>query len=112
MTNGEKFKTTKERTVAFLKFCAGKICKGPDANCILSDIVHKPATHRCEFAWLDLEYKEELKPCPFCGSESIAVELHGEYYVRCANCECQVAVVTPLFDSKNEAITAWNRRAK
>ena len=53
---------------------------------------------------------EELKPCPFCGSEA-------EYYsecemikVRCSNYDCWCALVT-WFDEPEEATEEWNKRA-
>ncbi len=59
------------------------------------------------------EKSEELEPCPFCDSEDINVGKFGaypytEYQVYCENCENGTA----KFDSEEEAIAAWNRRAK
>ncbi len=53
---------------------------------------------------------EKLKPCPFCGGKarvkcSIKEDLWG---VACYKCEC----CTKVFFSEEEAIEAWNRRAK
>ena len=66
---------------------------------------------------------EELKPCPFCGSAAILVEnknppLHrpsrnGAYHVACYNCDVMMGYDVDYggqFDSKEEAITAWNQR--
>lgn len=111
MTNGEKFKTAEARTIAFHKFCAGKICKGKEANCIFSDKIHDIVGHKCEFAWLDLEYKEELKPCPFCGCGVIELEIEshtGGIYAVCSGCGCRME------EQKNEkdAVWLWNRRSK
>ena len=108
MTNAERFKTPKERTIAFRKFCTNKICKGCDANCIFSDKIHDSFGFKCEFAWLDLEYKEELKPCPFCGCEKIStLVLHGdERKLRCTKCGAQ----TSVFIDKKDMIDSWNRR--
>jgi Lar family restriction alleviation protein len=61
----------------------------------------------CRFAWLDLEYKEELKPCPFCGGNAILYAA-GIPYVRCDNCGTQ----TTAYQTPDHAITAWNRRVK
>ena len=57
------------------------------------------------------EKSEELEPCPFCDSEDINVGKFGaypEYQVYCENCENGTA----KFDSEEEAIAAWNTRAK
>lgn len=45
MTNGEKFKTAKEREEAFKKFCNERNC----GTCPLYE------EEGCKFAWLDLE---------------------------------------------------------
>ena len=72
----------------------------------------------------------ELKPCPFCGSTYIRV---GDSYtidllsiqfkepiafVECMNCYAVAGLFKkhykyrPDYDAKNEAIKAWNTRAK
>ena len=51
----------------------------------------------------------ELKPCPFCGGEAHVVEtIHGKTlpWVRCKDCGME----TPMLDTEEEAIEAWNRR--
>ena len=52
----------------------------------------------------------ELKPCPFCGSKSITVEMDSMYgdKVRCENCGAGIDTKATRFPS---AITLWNRRA-
>ena len=70
--------------------------------------------------------KTNLKPCPFCGGKSdvyktvnhqISVDMKHYHHtietvfgfiVMCEICCCQTA----LYDTKKEAIKAWNRRAK
>lgn len=57
----------------------------------------------------------ELKPCPFCGGES---RLHEHppvcsitgYWVECSNGGCPVGPVSHAFDSRQDAIDAWNNR--
>lgn len=52
---------------------------------------------------------EELKPCPFCGEEDITIEnFFGHWAVTC---ECCGAYVACGYQTKKEAIEAWNRRA-
>lgn len=62
---------------------------------------------------------EELKPCPFCGSKARLVHtLDDEWYVECSQCDsegggfCSCLPSTWLYGTKQEAIEAWNRRAK
>lgn len=51
----------------------------------------------------------ELKSCPFCGGENIDFFSQGAiaWFVQCDDC----GATFPHFDSKAEAIEAWNRRA-
>lgn len=53
--------------------------------------------------------KTELKPCPFCGGENIVLTSHHEVivFVQCEDCYATF----PHFDSLEEAVSAWNRRA-
>ena len=56
----------------------------------------------------------ELKPCPFCGSDRVNVtenkfqHLFNSFGVKCFNCKTESY---QFFDSRKEAIEAWNRRA-
>ena len=50
---------------------------------------------------------KELKKCPFCGGEA---EIAGYkiFWVICKECTAE----TKSFDTREEAIEAWNRRVK
>lgn len=62
----------------------------------------------------------ELKPCPFCGYNA-DIEFIGhplKYYIECCYCECVLGLVIydcdinnyAIFNTKQEAIDAWNIR--
>jgi Lar family restriction alleviation protein len=104
MTNGEKFKTAEERQSNYNKFCKQYVKWHHCPLCY--------SARFCRFKWLDLEYKEELKPCPFCGTEARLISGTEDHYVVCRNNDCAAALVARSFSSEEEAIAAWNRRAK
>ena len=53
---------------------------------------------------------EKLKPCPFCGSDQLMVEVgyDGICHVECLDCWGR----TGSCDGKGKAISAWNSRAE
>ena len=52
--------------------------------------------------------KNELKPCPFCGS--CEIEILGANRAYCTHCaEC--GAVLPVSRTKKQAADAWNKRA-
>jgi len=56
---------------------------------------------------------EELKPCAYCGGEARLDEVqHGiEFWqIGCDSMTCDFAPYLADFDTKAEAITAWNTR--
>ena len=55
----------------------------------------------------------KLKPCPFCGAEGTLQNwaCGDHYYVECLNPECTGDPCTDDFDTEEEAIAAWNKRA-
>jgi Lar family restriction alleviation protein len=107
MTNGEKYKTAEERTDGFRKFCT------EFETCIGCSLYSRNHPRDCTFAWLDLEYKAELKPCPFCGKvPTLKTELNAcskprYYYVACS---CGATFTNA--DCEADAIAMWNRRVK
>lgn len=54
----------------------------------------------------------ELKPCPFCGSEAnmLGDYDYSNYHANCTNDECGCYWVA-CYETEQEAIEAWNRRA-
>lgn len=59
--------------------------------------------------WLNEEYKEPLKPCPFCGSKDVAVnKCVGAWIVQCGDC----LTVTRACYTEEQATETWNRRTK
>ncbi len=106
MINGEMFKSAEERGRAFNEYCNKQQCR----ECELRNFHGRKETN-CAFQWLDLEYEEELKPCPFCGNESVRVYKHvgmDDWYVSCAGC----GIRTEGNTSKDIVVAAWNRRVK
>ena len=53
----------------------------------------------------------KLKPCPFCGGEAEMSKWKCGYYVSCIESDCFVCPETGDFESREEAIEAWNKRA-
>ena len=56
----------------------------------------------------------ELKPCPFCGGEAVLDdEWIAQYSVFCENNACRYGRngTRRIYDTRDEAIAAWNRRA-
>lgn len=58
---------------------------------------------------------EELKPCPFCGDDAEIMIKDGShakaYDIKCMNDCCYLAYGAYwFFDTKEEAIQAWNKR--
>lgn len=71
---------------------------------------------------------EELKPCPFCGSEGDAIVTHEVwnrctdhrqgYCIECYDCGCSLGFMAyhdgtwdGYYRTEEEAIEAWNRRS-
>ena len=53
----------------------------------------------------------ELKPCPFCGEMPIIHgEESGDYYIECINVGCACLPTSCFYETKEQAIEAWNRR--
>jgi Lar family restriction alleviation protein len=108
MTNEEKYKTAEERKREFYAFCSTHICAFCKCN---MDVIDQPKEKtKCAFRWLTLEYEDELKPCPFCGSEASINSGTEDHYVVCRNDDCAAALIARSFSSAEEAIAAWNRR--
>ena len=68
----------------------------------------------------DTERKEvELKPCPFCGNKGVIGEIDNTFFATCCHCFCE-QYPHDILDSygstnrwtKEQAIEAWNTRAK
>ena len=105
MTNGEKYKDLKVRTDMFREFCRShEKCK----DCFLFKSVRQA---ECAYAWEELEYKEELLPCPFCGGDVMLNEEKSNDLTT-YKFECPICFSTTYFGetSKEKAIESWNRR--
>lgn len=49
---------------------------------------------------------ENLKSCPFCGSEAKCIEFYGLYHVICCNCH----IAGKDCPTRESAVSAWNAR--
>ena len=49
---------------------------------------------------------ENLKRCPFCGSEAKCIEFYGLYHVICCNCY----IAGKDCSTRESAVSAWNNR--
>lgn len=115
MTNEEKFKTPEERTKAFETFCEFQRHDNmPCSKCC--EIRNYKGEASCEYIWLALEAEEEKPlPCPFCGGSDIDIyetdfgraDDPYQFAVQCRSCKALVSN-----EGKDDAIAAWNRRAK
>lgn len=57
--------------------------------------------------------KGKLKPCPFCGRKAWIIDT-GNYYPRAFYrivCQSCCTMQGKLYDTQEESIEAWNRRA-
>jgi Lar family restriction alleviation protein len=66
----------------------------------------------------ETKMNDEMKPCPFCGSDDIAVvpaedspDYDADYPVVVACMDCSADGPDRDFKSAAEAIAVWNRRA-
>lgn len=73
------------------------------------------AEARIEELETNQETEPEPKPCPFCGKEPrIYGDKYGDKpqaYIACVNKDCPVTLETIFFQTRIEAIEAWNHRA-
>ena len=67
-----------------------------------------------------MDKDNELKPCPFCGSNvsTIMGDKHIWFYIMCTKCFCDFGKYYDIanemyegeFETEQEAIDAWNTR--
>lgn len=101
MTNCEKFKTAKEREIAF-----GEWCKTQQHDCPRGS-----KCLRCMFEWLDLEAEDNNPiqlPCPFCGCTDIVMQDVGGFELACLGCGFH----TPAYMDAEKLISEYQRVAR
>ena len=113
ITNAEKFKTAEERTLEF-----NKACKGKCSTCKIFEAKKHRHETNCPFVWLEMKADVEMPlPCPFCGSrahERCHIRDDGrphKYSIECGNPNCRISPDTYYYETRDEAIAAWNKRA-
>ncbi|EGQ7810304.1 hypothetical protein I6Y99_004345 [Vibrio parahaemolyticus] len=58
-----------------------------------------------------INYPRHIEPCPFCRQPGyLEVDCDETYYVACLNKACWVGPITKPFETKFEAVRAWNCR--
>lgn len=105
MKNFEKYKTAKERHVAFKRYCGGQDCK----ECKIREFRFGMY---CSFVWLELEAEEEkTKPmdCPFCGGKCVALGGFGgaKWLIGCVDNNC--LYTSSRATTEDDAISKHNR---
>jgi Lar family restriction alleviation protein len=51
--------------------------------------------------------KPKLKPCPFCGSDDVELDLDYRWRIVCRDCDSKGSG----YEENKKAVAAWNRRA-
>lgn len=57
------------------------------------------------------ELTTKLLPCPFCGSEPVAVAYKQRFLAECRNIQC-LRPMTDWYKDQNECAQIWNLRYK
>lgn len=61
----------------------------------------------------EIQEKEEILPCPFCGEIKIEIESYThKTAITCMNIDCLMEVCTDWCKTQKEAIEIWNNRAE
>lgn len=82
---------------------------------LLSSEIHKEAWSEIKkMAKIinNTQKKPEILGCPFCGSKpELKIMTTTSYCVDCDNPECSTSCSTMWFESQEDAIQIWNKRA-
>lgn len=55
----------------------------------------------------------KLKLCPFCGSKpNLEQDCDSTWYVECVNKRCFVLPLTRPYETRRQAVIAWNNRVE
>lgn len=108
MKNFDMYKTVDELANAFFAHCKNTNCE----ECEVRDKLNGGyGEFGCVFGWLNLEYKANPLPCPFCGMELMTVsqdDVTDGYYVGCGSCQYR----SPSYPTEHDVIVEHNSVAR
>lgn len=66
-----------------------------------------------------IELKDLLKSCPFCGNKAETIKADTGYFVECSECSCKLGYYVDAdgascgyFLNKQDAVLEWNKRVQ
>lgn len=76
-----------------------------------------PSLHAATTEWGATTQRDELKPCPFCGTKAISQgrladdSTEQQWRIQCGNPFCLMVCTTNTFASFDDAVKAWETRS-
>lgn len=83
--------------------------------CCTMVIYKSKDSQKCHYCGQELVWSENkslLKSCPFCGSKATVNynDYSKVYFAGCCSPYCKICPQTLPYETKEEAVNAWNRR--